>query len=79
MVEMSPYHIHPPHLKGFLVSKQGEFRLIPIDGGAHTRLEATTWYQHSLQPAGYWRWWSDAIIHRIHTRVLRHVQATALQ
>ncbi len=79
MVEMSPYHIHPPHLHGFLVSKQGQFHLIPIRGGAGTRLEATTWYRHSLQPAGYWRWWSDAIIHRIHARVLRHVQAAALQ
>ena len=28
MVEMSPYHnIHPSHLKGFLVSRQGQFRL----------------------------------------------------
>jgi hypothetical protein len=78
MVEWSPYHIHPPHLNGFLVSRQGQFRLVPLPNGA-TRLEATTWYEHNLQPAGYWRWWSDAIIHRIHRRVLEHIRVTALQ
>lgn len=24
--------------------------------------------------APYWRWWSDAIIHRIHERVLTHLR-----
>jgi len=77
MVEMTPYrHIHPPHLRGFLVSRQGQFRLLPAANGG-TRLEATTWYQHNLWPAEYWRWWSDYIIHRVHLRVLDHVRATA--
>lgn len=77
MVELSPYaNIHPPHLKGFLVSKQGQFRLLPAAGGG-TRLEATTWYEHNLQPAEYWRWWSDYIIHCVHRRVLDHVRTTA--
>jgi hypothetical protein len=26
-----------------------------------------------MWPAGYWRLWSDMIIHRIHGRVLEHV------
>jgi hypothetical protein len=72
--ELSPYGaIHPPHVQGFLVSKQGQFRLVRLPGG-RTRLEGTTWYQHGLYPAGYWRLWSDWIIHRIHLRVLEHVK-----
>ncbi len=40
-----------------------------------TRLEGTTWYTNRMWPADYWRLWSDLIIHRIHSRVLRHIQA----
>jgi hypothetical protein len=77
MVEMTPYrNIHPPHLKGFLVSRQGQFRLLR-DANGGTRLEATTWYEHNLWPAEYWRWWSDFIIHRVHKMVLDHVRDTA--
>jgi hypothetical protein len=74
MREWSPYDIHPPHVNDFLVSHGGEFRLVPLDGGRRTRLEGTTWYEHNLWPARYWRLWSDAIIHRIHRRVLTHVK-----
>jgi hypothetical protein len=74
MRELSPYgDIHPAHLRGFLVSRHGQFRLVGLPGG-RTRLEGTTWYQHGLYPAGYWRLWSDWIIHRIHLRVLEHVK-----
>ena len=74
MEEWTPYsHIEPPHLHGFLVSKGGQFLLTPLPGG-RTRLQGTTWYQHGLWPAPYWRLWSDAIIHRIHLRVLRHIR-----
>ena len=38
MRELSPYPgIHPPHLDGYLRSRRGEFRLIPLAGG-RTRL-----------------------------------------
>jgi hypothetical protein len=40
----------------------------------HTLVEGTSWYQHHLEPGQYWRWWSDAIIHRIHRRVLTHIK-----
>jgi hypothetical protein len=40
----------------------------------HTLLEGTTWYQHGLWPGEYWRWWSQAVIHRIHLRVLNHIK-----
>ena len=73
MQEWSPYHIHPPHLDHFLVAQAGEFRLIELPGN-RTRLEGTTWYRHNMYPAGYWRLWSDYLIHRIHLRVLEHVK-----
>ena len=74
MREWNPFaEIHPPHLDGFLIAHRGEFRLTEIAGG-RTRLEGTTWYQHHLWPAAYWRLWSDAVIHRIHRRVLEHIK-----
>jgi hypothetical protein len=77
MREWNPFFdIHPPHLDGFLVSRRGQFRLVALPG-ERTLLEGTTWYSHGLWPAGYWRLWSDAIIHRIHARVLRHIKALA--
>jgi hypothetical protein len=77
MHEWSPYdHLQPKHLHGYLVSRQGQFRLTQI-GKNRTLLEGTTWYQHGLWPAEYWRWWSDAIVHRIHLRVLTHIRRLA--
>lgn len=77
MEEWTPYrHIQPPHIDGFFCSRRGQFHLIArADGG--TTLEGTTWYHHHMWPASYWQAWSDAILHRIHTRVLRHVKALA--
>ena len=74
MKEWSFYaSLHPPHLDTLLRSRHGEFRLMRRpDGG--TRLEGHTWYELSASPTIYWRVWSDAIIHRIHARVLAHVK-----
>jgi hypothetical protein len=75
MQEWSPWAgITPPHLDGYFTSRRGEFRLIPL-AGARTRLEGSTWYDMRLEPAGYWALFGDAIIHRIHQRVLRHIQS----
>lgn len=72
--EWSPYSkIMPRHLHGYLVSKQGQFLLTLLPNG-DTLLEGTTWYQHGLWPEAYWTMWSQAIIHRIHMRVLRHIK-----
>ena len=72
--EWSPYaHITPRHLHGYFISKQGQFLLTPLPNG-HTLLEGTTWYQHGLWPETYWTVWSQAIIHRIHMRVLTHIK-----
>jgi Polyketide cyclase / dehydrase and lipid transport len=77
MEEWNPFgKIMPKHLHGYLVSKRGEFRLRPLAGN-RTLLEGRTWYQHGLWPAQYWRIWSQAIIHRIHMRVLNHIKNLA--
>jgi uncharacterized membrane protein YhaH (DUF805 family) len=76
MHEWSPYAgLEPRHLDGYLKSTRGEFRLVALDGGRRTRLEGTTWYELDVHPTGYWRLWSDLLIHRIHLRVLEHVAA----
>ena len=72
--ELSPYgNIQPPHLHGYFISKQGQFLLTALPGG-RTKLEGTTWYQHTMWPAAYWHLWSDYIIHKIHLRVLEHIR-----
>ncbi len=77
MREWSPYRdVAAPHLDGYLRVHRGEFRLLALpDGG--TRLEGRTWYEMRVFPAAYWSLWSDAVIHRIHDRVLRQIQADA--
>lgn len=65
--------IHPKHLSGYFISKQGQFTLSPLSCG-RTLLKGTSWYRHGLWPAGYWRWWSDAIVRRVHLRVLEHIR-----
>ena len=65
--------INPKHLTGYFVSKQGQFALTALPDG-RTLLEGTSWYQHGLWPAEYWRLWSDMIVHHIHARVLEHIR-----
>jgi len=77
MQEWSIYsRIAPPHLDGYLASRRGEFRLVPLPGG-RTRLEGSTWYQLRIGPRGYWALFSDHLIQRIHLRVLTHIQREA--
>jgi len=77
MEELTPYrHIEPPHLKGYFVSHLGQFELTRLPGN-RTRLTGTTWYTDRIWPSSYWRLWSDYIIHRIHLRVLRHIEVEA--
>lgn len=74
MQEWSFYaRLSPPHLELAFRSLRGEFRLQELPG-RRTRLEGTTWYRLELFPVGYWRLLSDAIVHRIHGRVLEHVK-----
>jgi hypothetical protein len=75
--EWSPYRtLYPPHLDGFFKTSRGEFRLVPLAGG-RTRLEGRTWYSLRMQPEGYWTFIADAILHRIHARVLNHIKQEA--
>ena len=77
MREMGLYGpIHPKHLKGYYISKEGQFELTALPGG-RTLVVGTSWYQHGLWPAAYWRLWSDAVVHHIHRRVLNHIRALA--
>ncbi len=39
-----------------------------------SRLEGSTWYVIDLGPSRYWKFFGDAILHRIHRRVLEHVR-----
>ncbi len=79
MEEWSPYrNLHPPHLDASIRSVRGEFRLVRLDD-ERTRLEGSTWYTLTLGPELYFRLWSDAVIHRIHLRVLEHVRTLAEQ
>ncbi len=74
MTELSIYeHIDAPHMDGFFRSRNGQFKLTEQADGS-TLLEGTTWYTHDIWPAWYWRIWSDAILHRIHGRVLDHIR-----
>jgi uncharacterized membrane protein YhaH (DUF805 family) len=69
--------ISTPHVdRNYMRSQHGQFRLVALDR-QHTLLEGTTWYQDYFWPQAYWRPWSDAIVHRIHLRVLEHVKQLA--
>jgi len=77
MEEWSPWaRVRPKHLHGYFLSRRGQFQLTRLPQN-RTLLKGTTWYQHGLWPSGYWQWWSEAIIHRIHLRVLNHIRALA--
>lgn len=76
MRELSPWEIHPDHLDGHLASRRGEFLLEALPDG-RTRLVGTTWYEVRMWPQLWWGGLSDAIIHRIHRRVLEHVRDEA--
>ena len=76
MKELSLYDIHPNHLHGYWVSKEGQFKLTQLANG-HTLLEGTTWYVNKIKPEFYWTLWSDYIVHKIHTRVLEHIKTEA--
>jgi hypothetical protein len=68
--------VHPPHLNGYFLSRQGQFLLRPLPNG-HTLLSGTTWYELRMGPGVYWRLWSDYIVHQIHSRVLEHIRSLA--
>ena len=75
--ELSPYdQVHAPHTAGYLRSRRGEFRLVSLPGG-RTRLEGSTFYTLQIFPLGCWTPWADGVIHAIHMRALRHINALA--
>lgn len=74
--ELSFREVHAPHLTDHFVSHRGQFRLSQQADG-RVLLEGTTWYSHAIAPDWYWGPLSDALIHRIHRRVLRHITRTS--
>ena len=75
MTELSPYsELKTPHLL-YIKSQKGQFRLYEKDG--MTVIEGTTFYTHDIAPDAYWKLFSDAIIHRIHLRVLQHIKTVS--
>ncbi len=76
MKELSPYDINPKHLHGYFVSTKGEFKLTDL-GNGKTKLEGTTWYYNKIKPELYWSFWTDFIIHSVHSRVLNHIKKEA--
>jgi len=61
------------HLDGYFKSRNGEFKLTTLPNG-RTLLTGTTWYTNDIWPVGYWKLWTDFILHRIHLRVLNHIK-----
>jgi hypothetical protein len=78
MVEWNPFHdqVDAAHLHGYFQARRGQFALSERPDGT-TLLAGTTWYSHGLWPETYWRWWSDAMVHAIHRRVLTHIARCA--
>ncbi|PYS34607.1 MAG: hypothetical protein DMG14_29030 [Acidobacteria bacterium] len=74
MRELSPYDIHPRHLRGYFIPEAAEFRLT-ANGDGSTQLEGISWYRNSMWPSAYWRLWSDAVLHQVHMRVFEHIKA----
>ncbi|MCA1761846.1 MAG: DUF805 domain-containing protein [Flavobacteriales bacterium] len=64
------------HLDGYFQSHKGEFKLTTLPNG-RTLLTGTTWYTNDIWPVGYWKLWTDFILHRIHLRVLNHIKNEA--
>lgn len=74
MTELSPWgNLEPAHLEGLFTAQRGRFRLV-ADGEGGTVLEGTMWYTQSIFPDWYWSRLSNAIVHRIHMRVLEHIK-----
>ncbi|HNP33256.1 MAG TPA: hypothetical protein PKN96_08185 [Flavobacterium sp.] len=72
--EWNPYCVmHPPHLEGYYKSYKGQFRLKRM-GNNVTLLEGTNWYKIDLYPQFYWQLWTNAIIHKVHNRVLENIK-----
>lgn len=66
-------HVRAAHLDGYFQATWGRFDLEELPGG-RTLLVGTTRYQVRMYPQAYWALFADAIVERIHMRVLRHIE-----
>ena len=77
MRELSPYRrVRATHLDGYFRATWGRFDLHELPGG-RTLLVGTTRYEVRMYPQAYWALFADAIVERIHRRVLRHIERQA--
>lgn len=73
MSETTPWTIHPVHLDGYIESVRGELRVVRLDD-QRCRLEGRTWYRVDMWPTSAFRALAEFSIHRVHERVLKHIQ-----
>lgn len=73
MTETTPWTIHPVHLDGYIESVRGELRVVRLDD-QRCRLEGRTWYRVDMWPTSLFRALAEFSIHRVHERVLKHIQ-----
>lgn len=77
LIETSLYGaLDLPHLHGTFEALRGRFHLEPREDG-RVILTGTTWYRQKLWPQFYWNPIADELVHRIHRRVLLHIQEQA--
>lgn len=69
--------VRQPHLDGYVRNVRGELLVEPLDGGRRAKVTAKSWYRVRITPETYWRWWSDAVVHHLHRRILVVVKARA--
>ncbi|MGH7645300.1 MAG: hypothetical protein ACREMR_06910, partial [Gemmatimonadales bacterium] len=74
MRELSFYrHVRAAHLDGYFQATWGRFDLHELPDG-RTLLVGTTRYEVRMYPQVYWALFADAIVERIHRRVLQHIE-----
>jgi hypothetical protein len=62
-------HTHPEYFR----LSFGQFLIQPLDTG-HCRLIASSNFAFRLSPSIYWKWWSDYLVGRMHSRVINIVK-----
>lgn len=77
MKELNPFgEVKAAHLKGYFESLDGSFTLEPLSDG-RTKLTGWSRYRHRYRPAIYWSVWTDAIVKKVHVRVLDEIKRRA--
>ena len=76
MKELSLWDIEPPHVNAYFNCEKGLFKLTKLPNG-NVLLEGKTWYRHQIRPNAYWKFWSNYVMDKVHSRVLTYVKENA--